>query len=175
MASYARVLQRNEYTGQRIFEVISEPSPGYTSNILQPPSLPVSPVTVSMGTGMGPFILSTAVSPSEPAGYSMDIGFRGGIGGIGSQAAPGSSRAGRLHRRWQPQAPGAEVGQIESLRTYCIQCALETHLAIAGDVVEPRIGPRLWVCACQVARRQDNGQRCLTCGMSPVYRDAVNQ
>lgn len=170
MATYARVLQRNEYNGQRIFEVVSELSPGQTSNIVQPPSLPVSPVGMGMGVGMNPFLFGAPVSPSVHAGLNIPIGVGGNIG---SSAVAGSSSVGHVHRKWRPQAPGAEVGQIESLRTYCIQCALETHLAIAGDMIEPRMGPKLWVCACQVARSRDNGQRCPTCGMSAVYRDAV--
>lgn len=167
MASYARVLQRNEYTGQRIFEVVSDPSPSQ----LQPPFFPSSPIGMAMSN---PYYFSSPVGPSIQTAYSMAIGSGVGYGSsIGGLALAGPVSPTQLHRRWRPQAPGAEVGQIESLRTYCIQCALETHLAIAGDVIEPRSGPTLWVCACQVARSQQSGQRCETCGMSPVYRNSV--
>jgi hypothetical protein len=173
MAKYARVLQRNEYTGQRIFEVVSESdlSPGLTSDIMQPPALPGSPVGIGISVGVNPFLFGDPVSPTVHARYNMAIGAGVDIGGQGAAAPPSPSR---FYRKWRPQAPGAEVGQIESLRTYCIQCALETHLAIAGDLIEPRVGPKLWVCACQVARRRDNYQRCQTCGMGAVYRNAVN-
>lgn len=157
MATHARVIQRDEYTGERIFEVVSEPSPGQTTNIVQPPSQPVSPAGVGMGMAW------MAIGPGGNIGSST-TGITAAVG------RPANVR--RPSHGWTPQAPGAEVGQIESLRTYCIPCALKSRLLITGDVLETREGVKQWVCACQLAYDQVQ-ERCPQCGMSQVYRNAA--
>lgn len=149
MVMFARVLERDAYTGERRFVPVSPPSPGQVSSIVQPPPMPASPI------GMGTFLMGARIGDGGSVGSALAIRHH--------VAIPWAAN-------WRPQAPGAEVGQIESLRTYCIDCALETGLATPGDMIETRAGRKLWVCDCRIVREQDADQRCLKCGMCAVYR-----
>ncbi|CAK7226760.1 hypothetical protein SCUCBS95973_006307 [Sporothrix curviconia] len=219
MASYARVVQRDVYTGQRVIELASETPPGRCGRLQQwwhqsvpaPVLSPLSPVlrvspTIGMG-GLGinvqPFLYGAAIDSAAgirtTSGHSMEGvgGLASGsyIGSIGSMeymgnmdyttsmasmgnvGVPSAAAVGlvvhRPYQLWQPHAPGAEVGQVESFRRYCIQCALQAHLAVPGDLIEPRTGSKLWVCSCRVARSRDDDQRCPRCNRAAVYRNAV--
>ncbi|CAK7239359.1 MAG: hypothetical protein STHCBS139747_000789 [Sporothrix thermara] len=221
MASHARVVQRDVYTGQRVFELPSETPPGRdnsnssgTGRNMSPslppqqspltPLSPVSPVSPIIGLGglgvnASPFLFGAAMDSAagiRTAGGSSIAGIGGGLGSVGyaenfvghlgnmgtmggvsvlpaTAAAIDPSVVHRTYQRWRPHAPGAEVGQIESFRPYCIQCALQTHLAVPGDLIEPRTGSKLWVCSCRIAWSRDDDQRCPKCNRAAVYRDAV--
>ncbi|CAK7206551.1 hypothetical protein SEUCBS139899_009347 [Sporothrix eucalyptigena] len=179
MASHERVVQRDVFTGQRIFDVTLGPSPGQYTGIIQPPWVPVSPVSpISMGLGMGANANMYGAAMESASGFSIGDGVSGdGLAAIANMGTPVSAVVSpptlrRIYHQWRPQAPGAEAGQIESLRSYCVECALDTRLASAGDLIKLRSGPQLWVCACQIARSRDNTERCRGCNMAPVYRTA---
>ncbi|EFX04212.1 hypothetical protein CMQ_1140 [Grosmannia clavigera kw1407] len=166
--TFARVIQRDAYTGRRIFEPVGEPLPGEVGNIVQPPSMPSSPAGMGMGMGIG---------------LGIGIGMMG-IGPSGSdltRPVPGHMPVLQIHTSrgpvaivsrsgWTPQAPGAEVGQIESLRRYCIDCALETRLLVPADVTTTQDNQRLWVCRCREAW-PETVRRCDSCQMNQVFRD----
>jgi len=71
-------------------------------------------------------------------------------------------------REWEPSPPGAGVGEVESLRRYCIRCALGSGLTIPGDVIVTMCGVRKWICDCGLDRSLDV-ERCAVCGkLGPV-------
>ncbi|OAA62825.1 hypothetical protein SPI_04365 [Niveomyces insectorum RCEF 264] len=146
---YARVLKRDMYTGRRTLQLVDPPWPGdavYYRNVVHPPPPPVLPSVFPPGL-VSPSSLHHSYGPRLP-----------------------TTRTPAATALWRPSAPGAEPGRIESLRRYCIDCALDTELAMPGDVVVTMEEQQLWVCNCRQTRVMDS-QRCPSCGMSPVYRN----
>lgn len=151
--TFARVVQRDAYTGRRVLEPVAEPLPGDVGSIVQPPSMPSSPI------GAGPSGSAPRTGPVLARHMPvLQLQTMRGPVAIASRAM------------WRPQAPGAEVGQIESLRRYCIDCALETRLLVPADVTTTQDNKRLWVCRCRRAW-PETVRRCNTCQMNQVFRD----
>ncbi|CAK7215817.1 hypothetical protein SBRCBS47491_002612 [Sporothrix bragantina] len=214
MPSHARVIQRDVYTGQRVFESESETTLGLGSNSImqqqqQLPPAPMSPVSPvspispiigmgGLGMGINSYLFSAAMDSAAGVrtaggssmagieglggmgsmGYMADMGHMENMGNMSSLSVPTNVVVSpivvhRRYQRWRPHAPGAEVGQVESFRSYCIQCALQTHLAVPGKLFESRTGLWMWVCSCRIAWSRDDVQRCPNCNRAAVYRDAV--
>jgi hypothetical protein len=86
---------------------------------------------------------------------------------------------------WQPGAPGAEEGEMESLRRYCLDCAMKTGLSVPGDVIEivdhspsgnnvkaaegHEATRKRWICKCPAALDEIK-EECPSCGTPQNFR-----
>ncbi len=163
MITYARVKWRNPETGQRTFEPMGLPAYGQL-----PPIAPSPPI---------PSLPSLPPTPVSPVGQSVpySTGRRLQVHGLdvsslSSQAVPRSPfNVPPDSSRRQLGAPGADVNQVETLRRYCIDCALETGLLREGDRITTQGGSSYWVCYCRTLHVLVDNERCPVCFMGPVY------